>query len=96
MYGITFDLDAHILEDELGIDRQDAYRAVEKALAAIGYVRARHSVYVCPEPSSGKFLAVHDTIVALRALPWFAEAATGVVAFELDCWGDLSGAFEEA
>ena len=95
MYGITFDLDTHILEDELKVDRQGAYRAIEGALDAIGYVHVQYSVYVCPEPKSNKLMVIHETIEALRALPWFSEAVTRIVAFELDSWGDLLSAFKE-
>ena len=96
MYGITFDLDAHILEDELGVTRKEAHRAIEGTLATIGYVKAQYSVFVCPKPKHNELLVVHETIETLKALPWFAEAATRVVAFELDSYGDLLGAFKEA
>lgn len=93
MYGVTFDLDTHVLEDELGISRKVAYAEVEKALKEIGYVHVQYSVYVCPEPDVPEIIVVHNTVEALRKLPWFSEAVSRILAFEVSTWGDLSSCF---
>ncbi len=89
MYGITFDLDAHILEDVCGIGRKPALDALGEALAKLGYVRVQYGVYVCTEPTVNGLLVVHETIEALRSLDWFCEAVTRVEAFELRSWGSI-------
>lgn len=93
MYGITFNLDTHVLEDELGISRKVAYAEVEKALKEIGYVHVQYSVYVCPEPDVPEITVVLNTVDALRKLPWFGEAVSRILAFDVSSWGDLSRYF---
>lgn len=95
MYGVTFDLDTHILEDELHLDRQSAYKAVERCLAGIGYVHVQYSVYVCPKPKASEILVVHETIEALKELEWFSQAVSRIIAFELRSWGDLLDSFKQ-
>ena len=92
MYGVTFELDARIL-DELGIGEAAAYAEAAGALRGIGYVSVRHGAFVCPEPKCPEIQVVHDTIMALRDLLWFPRAAARVVAFEVTSWGDITGAF---
>lgn len=94
MFGVTFDLDIHELEDVLGIPRQKAYSDIEKALSKIGYKHIQYSVYVCPEPKHSELLVVHETIDALKALDWFSTCMRQVVAFEVSRWGDITQAFE--
>ncbi len=93
MYGVTFDLDIHELEDVLGVSRQKAYADIESSLAAIGYKHVQYSVYVCPEPRRSEMLVVHDTVEALKGLPWFAACMKQVVVFEVARWGDITEAF---
>lgn len=94
MYGVTLDMDIHILEDELGIKRNNAYSEIERVLQGVGYKHVQYSVYVCPEPKSSEIQVVHDTIMALKGLPWFSQAVRQIIAFEVSTWGDITGAFE--
>lgn len=94
MYGVTFDLDTHILEDELGIERKKAYSEIEQVLEGLGYVHVQYSVYVCPNPETPEIAVVYDTIEALKKLPWFGEAVSTFLAFELSSWGELSSRFK--
>ena len=93
MYGITFDLDTHILEDELGIARQKAYAEIEEKLNDIGYKHIQYSVYVCPNPSHSEIQVVTDTVDCLRQLPWFSQAVRQIVAFDISSWGDITNLF---
>lgn len=95
MFGVTFDLDIHELEDTYGIPRQKAYTDIEKALLSIGYKHIQYSVYLCPEPRHSELLVVHETINALKPLPWFSACARQVVAFEVSRWGDITQAFKD-
>lgn len=94
MYGITFELDAHVLEDELGLDRKEAHRMVERKLESAGYVRVRYGVLVCPDSKTNEVLVVHETIEALKDLDWFAPAVSRLTAFKLESWGDLTETFK--
>lgn len=94
MYGIMFELDAHVLEDELGLDRKEAHRLVERKLESAGHVRVRYGVLVCPNPKTNEMLVVHETIEALKDLEWFAPAVSRLTAFKLESWGDLTEAFK--
>lgn len=93
MYGITFDLDVHELEDVLDISRQKAYAEIERALSSIGYKHVQYSVYVCPKPHSTELLVVHETVEDLKHLPWFSSCVKQVVVFEVARWGDITEAF---
>lgn len=93
MFGVTFDLDIHQLEDSYGIPRQKAYAEIERRLAAIGYKHVLYSVYVCPEPEHSELLVVHETIDALKALDWFAPCMKQVIAFEISRWGNITDVF---
>lgn len=93
MYGVTLDMDIHTLEVELGIKRNSAYSEIERVLQGVGYKHVRYGVYVCPEPKSSEIQVVHDTIMALKGLPWFSQAVRRFIAFEVSAWGDITGAF---
>lgn len=95
MFGVTFDMDIHELEDSYGIPRQKAYAEIERALSALGYKHVQHSVYVCPEPLHSELLVVHETIDALKGLDWFAPCMKQVIAFEISRWGNITDVFRQ-
>lgn len=94
MFGVAFDLDIHELEDVLNVPRQKAYADIESALVEIGYKHVQYSVYVCSEPRHSEMLVVHETVEALKGLPWFSDCMKQVVVFEVARWGDISSAFK--
>ena len=95
MYGITFDIDAHILEDIYNITRQEAYLKIENTLEENGYTRIRYGVYICAEPKTGEMLIVYETINALKKIDWFNDTVKKITAFKLDCWSDITKVFKE-
>ena len=94
MYGITFDLDTHILEDELKVSRQKAYQQIETLLESVGYTHIQYSVYVCNEPKTSEITVIHETIETLKQISWFNSAVTRILAFEIKSWGDLLPYFQ--
>lgn len=90
MYGITYDLDTHVLEDELGIKRKVANGQIDQILESVGYVRFKYGTYVCQSPQVPEILVVHNTITALKELPWASMAIKNLVAFKIEDWGDIT------
>ena len=90
MYGITYDLDVHVLEDELGIKHKAANEQIEQILENVGYTRFKYGTHVCQNPRVPEILVVHDTITALKGLPWAGIAIKNLVAFKVEDWGDIT------
>lgn len=94
MYGITFDLDTHTLEDEYGISRASAYATVSQELEKLGFKQLKYSVYVCPEYKN-ELLLIHYVVNALKKYEWFNAAVHDIIAFKLDIWSEITEAFKK-
>ena len=94
MYGITFDLDTHILEDVYKISRAKAYSLITKDLEAIGFKHLQYSVYVKPKDKD-EMLYVYQVIGTLKRYEWFKDAVHDIIAFKLDSWSEITKAFKE-
>lgn len=94
MYGITFDLDLKKLE-ELEIDHQCAYKAIEDVLKGVGYKNVQDSIYVCSNPKSSEILVIHETVEALKTQAWLQKVVNRVVAFEIESWGDITESIKQ-
>ena len=93
MYGITFDLDAHILEDGYNIEHAKAYTIVRNELEKLDFKLFKYGVFLC-EKYENDMLIVHDVVNALKKYEWFNAAVKNVYAFKLDAYSDISKAFE--
>lgn len=94
VYGITFDLDTHILEDEYGISRTSAYATVSRELEKLGFKHLQYSVYVCPEYKN-ELLLIYHVVNSLKKYEWFNAAVHDIIAFKLDIWSEITEAFKE-
>ena len=94
MYGITFDLDTHILEDEYNIERSKAYSIVTTELEKLGFKHFKYSVYICPEYKK-ELLLVYYVVNALKKYEWFNAAVHDIIAFKLDMCSEITEAFKK-
>ena len=94
MYGITFDLDTHILEDVYDISRSKAYSMITKDLESIGFKHLQYSVYIKPKDKD-EMLFVYQVINTLKKYEWFNDAVHNIIAFKLDSWSEITKAFKE-
>lgn len=76
-------------------DAEQRLAEVGEALGQVGFECVTSGIYICTKPRRTEMLVVHDAIVALHKLPWFAGAAAKVVAFKVDEYGDITNAIKE-
>ena len=94
MYGLTFDLDTHILEDVYQISRSKAYSIIDKALSELGFAHLQCSMYVLQNPTNGmNFL--FDVNDQLGQYEWFNACVHNIVAFKLEDWSDITNSFKK-
>ena len=88
MYGITFDLDATMLESDFGISRSKAYTEIERVLSDIGFTHIQYSVYFCRE-NDGTFAFILKVATALAQLD-FVPAIRDLQGFRVEGWSDMT------
>lgn len=88
MYGITFNLDTRMLEEDFGLSRQKAYAEIEHVLSSIGFSHIQYSVYFCKE-NDGSASFIIKVARALAGLD-FAMAIRDLQGFRVENWSDMT------
>lgn len=94
MYGVTFDLNVHVLEDEYKISRSSAYTIISQELERLGFRHLQYSVYICAKYKN-EMLLVYHIVEALKKYEWFKASVHNMIAFKLDTWSEITEAFKE-
>ncbi|MDO4841894.1 MAG: hypothetical protein Q3982_04375 [Phoenicibacter congonensis] len=93
MYGLTFDLDANLLQDDYQITRPKAYSVIDKTLTDLGFARIQCNFYVLQNPKNGmNFL--FDMNDELGKYEWFNACVHDIAAFKLEDWSDITESFK--
>jgi virulence-associated protein VapD len=87
MYAISFDLNVNTLTVVHAKGYRQAYRDIERELAAFGFRRVQQSVYLAEGARIGE---VFSALEALKALMWFADAVTDIRVFRVEDWSDVT------
>jgi len=93
MYGLTFDLDTKMLEEEFGTSRHRAYSEIEKKLVSQGFSHVQYSVYFHTKQSN----AIEFTLLVRKLFSTFkyAPAIRDLQGFEVKNWSSLVSEIHE-
>ena len=93
MYGITFDLDTRMLEDEFGTSRARVYSEIEKRLVDEGFSHVQYSVYFYTKQVG----AIDFALMVRRVFSSFryAQAVRDLQGFEVKNWSSLTAEIHE-
>ena len=93
MYGLTFDLDTKMLEDDFDTSRHQVYSEIEKKLVSEGFSHVQCSVYFYTKPTN----AMDFTLIVRRVFSTFryAQAIRDLQGFEVKNWSSLASEIHE-
>lgn len=94
MHGVSFELDARVLKDDIGIERSYAYTEIERALESIGYAHMQYCTYVYRGAEISDAGLYIDTYKVLNDIEWFGKAVSKFVTFEVSSWNDIADRFK--
>ena len=92
MYGITFELDAAVLED-YQLKRGVAYQKAEAALKEVGFNRVNEGLYLLTKPTNGMSF-LFDIEEKLGQYEWFGASVSDFAAFKVEDWSDITKRFK--
>jgi len=87
MFAIAFGLVVADTEKHHPKGISQAYSDIGNALERFGFQRIQGSVYVTDSEDMAKLF---QTILALRALPWFPASVRDIRAFRIEQWSDFT------
>ena len=92
MFAITFDLVVADTSTHHPKNVTQAYTDIASTLAEYGFDRVQGSVYVT---KSEDMANLFQAILALKALPWFAQSVRDIRAFRIEQWSNFTGIIKQ-
>lgn len=87
MYAVSFDLVVADTEKAHPVSVSQAYADIGKVLASFGFNRIQGSLYVTEKEDMARLF---QTIMTLKALPWFPASVRDIRAFRVEQWSDFT------
>ena len=87
MFAIAFDLDYWETQMRHPSSLRQAYRDIETTLARYGFSRVQQSTCHC---ATDDLMNLFAAVLALKAMPWFAECVRDIRGYRVEQWSDLT------